>query len=190
MSTVTIVGLIGIFVVIPAIVIWGEIKNRRKEAKESLKSLQVKKSTKNKPKAKRTVKPEGRKRKDIKSESDKDQTVASGRNKDIEDFLKRSFELQFVSERDWAYKGSAYKLDLPDRPDLFVAAIKELQTEIGYTQVCIVIGTPTLVVFNTKPSFGMFTSLKVSAKAELIDSLIKANGKQVYAYKGVLVFTL
>lgn len=124
-------------------------------------------------------------------QADATQDDTGGRNSSYEKQMGKHFGLEFRGNG-WSYEGNVNQ-DFASQlgnPELCLAVLGALRAKLGFDQVCILAGKPVVVVCNSTPPLGIVTLLNASAIADLVVTIIKANGKQVYEYQGAFWLSL
>lgn len=114
-----------------------------------------------------------------------------GRNQSYEAQLEKHYSLRHINDG-WSYDGKVnqdYATKLGD-PELCMAVLKALRPSLRFDQVCIVTGKPVTIVCNSAPPLCIVTKLSAKGIAELIATIIKSNGKQVFEYQGAWLLKL
>ena len=122
-------------------------------------------------------------------------SLTSGRHRELqrgyEEQLRKSFSLKYVGNA-WSYDGvsnSSFATHL-DTGDTCLSVLQELRGKMHFGRVCIIAGNPVLIVCDSKPPLCIVTSLKADGIADLIVSVIKANGRQICEHQGAFLLSL
>ena len=117
--------------------------------------------------------------------------LANDRNKEYEKQLDKNFGLRFLGNG-WSFNGNVNKdfvAQLSD-PALCLAVLGALRKQLHFDQVCIVSGKPVTLVCGSAQPMCLVTGLDATGIADLISTVIKANGRQVYEYQGAWLLRL
>ena len=126
------------------------------------------------------------------SATQSEQASVKGRNQHYEDILQKNFGVKFINNN-CAFDGKVVdqvKQQLGN-PKMCLEVLKKLKVELNFDQICILALKPSvLIVCNCNPPLGLVTTLGASEVAELVSTIIQANGKTVYQYDIAILLTL
>lgn len=131
-----------------------------------------------------------------KSRSSADQPSASvapasgQRNLIYEEVLQREFGLRYI-DGNWAFEGTTSG-DVSDQlrdAESCMGFLRELKAQLGFSRICVIVGTPAFISCDAHPPFGFATGLNTDQVGDLLVALTES-GAQLTEYQGVYMLPI